>query len=639
MARLMPIPAAMLAQIRAARFVVVAPGEEAIEPLRAELAAQAIEVVVAEGGVAAWLGALRDAAGEEPEDDVWVGAAARARGDAAGAEAAFRRAVIKEPRHEAALQALAELAAERGAWHEVIDHKRALAEVVEDDRRARLHEQIGDVWTERLGEPAQAIAAYLRALALAPARGLLHKLLEAFTAERAWARAIEMLERLALEEPAAERRARFHYAAAVIARDELDDAALAEQKLVAALDDAPLTPHAFAALDQILAARGDPRGLARAYRRQLKRVADVATAAQQVELWTRLGEICLEQLADREAATAAFQVAAELAPDEPDRHEQLVELYLAAGDVRRREAIVELHWLLARAPGRVELYKALAPRYLAEGELDKAWCVCQVLVALGAAAPAERALFERHRGARLALPARRLTDELWAKAIAHGDEDPAIGAALAGAALASPQPAAAFGATARIEPDADDRPVARAVAAIADVLALDPAPGIWLADGDGLRVAPLVAGAAGERARPALLIGALAPASERTRAFEIAKRLAYLRPERLAAVAVPSAARLEAAVAAARAAGDAALPDRPGAAAAWRGATDLTANRAGFVVCGDLETAARAIAREGATLSGLATKERLLDLLGFAASEGYFAIRRHLGQQLRREDA
>lgn len=664
------IPASLLAAVRAARLVVVAPGSEgeaALTQLRAELAAQAIEVVVAEGGVVDWLAALRDAAGEEPEDDAWIGAAARARGDAAAAEAAFRRAVVRDPGNETALQGLAELAGERGAWREVVDLRRQWIEASGDDAtRARLHEQIGDVWSERLADPAQAIAAYLRALALAPARGVMHKLLEAFTAERAWPRAIEMLERLALEEPAPERRARFHYAAAVIARDELDDAALAEQKLTAALDDAPQTPHAFAALDGILVARGDARTLARAYRRQLKRVADAASPDAQCELWTRLGEICLEQLGDREAATAAFQVAAELAPDEPGRHEQLAELYLAAGDVRRREAIVELSWLLARAPARVELYKALAPRYLAEGELDKAWCVCQVLVALGAASEAERALFERHRAAQRALPARRLTEELWHKAIAHPDEDRGVGAvfAAAGSALTAPQPITAFGAVTRVELDADARPVMQLIRGAADVLAVEPA--VWSASGEDLRVADALVD---DRPRPSLLVGALPPASDRVRAFEVGKRLAYLRPERFAALA--GLPRLEASFAAvlsasepadvgaaARASGqlaDAAalraqlpaavlehvaelapaLRARAGLVAQWRTATDLTANRAGLIIAGDLEAAARAIAREGETLSGLAVKERLLDLFGYAASEGYFAVRRHLGVQVR----
>jgi hypothetical protein len=125
---------------------------------------------------------------------------------------------------------------------------------------------------------------------------------------------------------------------------------------------------------------------------------------------------------------------------------------------------------------------------------------------------------------------------------------------------------------------------------------------------------------------------------------------------------VPTVARLEAAFAAALAApGEGAdaltaqlprpvldqladlaarLADRePAAIAHWRAATDLTANRAGFVVANDLDAAVRAIATEGATFSGLTVKDRIRDLLGFAASEAYFALRRHLGQAVVRGES
>jgi hypothetical protein len=68
----------------------------------------------------------------------------------------------------------------------------------------------------------------------------------------------------------------------------------------------------------------------------------------------------------------------------------------------------------------------------------------------------------------------------------------------------------------------------------------------------------------------------------------------------------------------------------------WRTATDLTANRVGFIVANDLETAAKAIATEGAALSTLSV-DRLRELLAYAVSEPYFAVRRHLGLHVREE--
>jgi hypothetical protein len=74
-----------------------------------------------------------------------------------------------------------------------------------------------------------------------------------------------------------------------------------------------------------------------------------------------------------------------------------------------------------------------------------------------------------------------------------------------------------------------------------------------------------------------------------------------------------------------------------GLVSGWRAATDLTANRVGLIVANDLEIAARAIATEGAALSNLPVKERLRDLLAYAVSESYFAVRRHLGLHVREE--
>ncbi len=235
----------------------------------------------------------------------------------------------------------------------------------------------------------------------------------------------------------------------------------------------------------------------------------------------------------------------------------------------------------------------------------------------------------------------------------------------------------------RADLDRDPRTVARIVKYVSGVLAIDPAPMVWLQDqGDGLRVANTV-GLGAERARlvPSLLVGApqLAKHDERELAFEVGKRMAYLRPERFVTLAVGTLPKLEAAFAASVLAGGApvsAYDGKPftevasdeakklasqlkqqvpgplleqvgelssklsgrvgnGLVSGWRTATDLTANRVGLIVANDLETAARAIATEGAALSTLPVKDRLRDLLAYAVSESYFAVRRHLGLHIR----
>src|SRR5439155_2441551 len=206
----------------------------------------------------------------------------------------------------------------------------------------------------------------------------------------------------------------------------------------------------------------------------------------------------------------------ELAPDDAQRHEQLADLYLEAGESRRSEAIHELQYLLSRAPDRVELYKALASLYRADHELDKAWCVAQALVFLGAASGEERALYERFRPAVFTPAPRRLTEELWQKAVIHPREDRHVGAifssTLGAIAAGTAQPITAFGLTAesRTDLDRDPRPVSRVVKYVVGVLAIDPTPMVWLQEGgDGLRVANTVGlGAERQRLVPSLLVGA-----------------------------------------------------------------------------------------------------------------------------------
>jgi hypothetical protein len=67
------------------------------------------------------------------------------------------------------------------------------------------------------------------------------------------------------------------------------------------------------------------------------------------------------------------------------------------------------------------------------------------------------------------------------------------------------------------------------------------------------------------------------------------------------------------------------------AAASWLQAADLTAIRAGFALTGDLETCARLVAAEPQPATALPATQRLLDLVWSSVTEDLFAVRKHLG--------
>ncbi len=618
--------------------------------------------------------------------DIWyrLGITARALGDDKKAENALRRALEREPAHGESLQAMVELGGARGDWKTVVEAKRAQVDGAPENLQVKLLDEIGDIQRGKLKDPGNAVGAYLEALSLAPgSHQLLHKLLECYTEQKQWRRAVDTLEELAVQETSAGRRAKYHYAAAVIARDELADTALAVERFASALEDAPATPKAYEAIEKLLTDTRDWKGLARAVRKHLKRLGDDAPNEQVLELWTRLGDLYVDHLGSPELAIEAFEIAAQLDPDNQQRHEQLADLYLEAGEARRGDAIRELQQLLAFAPERVEIYKTLSRLYGEDGELDKAWCLAQALVFLGAASDDEKAMYLKLRPAQFIPATRRLTEELWQKAVIHPREDRHVGAifattlgAIAATTAEAPQ---AFGldAAGRTDLDKDSRLITRVVKYASGVLALDPAPMLWLDQGDGLRVANTT-----DRGKlaPSLLVGEAhqGKQDERELAFEVGKRLAYLRPERFVTFALQTLPKIETAFTAALMASGASLEGvataitgsdearklsasmkqtLPGAhleqvaalagklgprlgnglVTSWRSATDLTANRVGLILANDLQSAAKAIATETSSTSGLPVKERLRDLLAYAVSEPYFQVRRHLGLTVRAE--
>ena len=63
----------------------------------------------------------------------------------------------------------------------------------------------------------------------------------------------------------------------------------------------------------------------------------------------------------------------------------------------------------------------------------------------------------------------------------------------------------------------------------------------------------------------------------------------------------------------------------------WINAVELTGCRAGFLMCNDLEIAARMIQSETATVDEIPPKEKIKELVVFSVSEEYFKLRSALG--------
>jgi len=63
----------------------------------------------------------------------------------------------------------------------------------------------------------------------------------------------------------------------------------------------------------------------------------------------------------------------------------------------------------------------------------------------------------------------------------------------------------------------------------------------------------------------------------------------------------------------------------------WSQAVELTACRAGLLLCGDLEIAKKIIAAEPQVPGDLPPQDKLKELVLFSISTNYFALRKSLG--------
>ncbi|MES1207199.1 MAG: hypothetical protein ABUS79_14780, partial [Pseudomonadota bacterium] len=469
-------------------------------------------------------------------------------------------------------------------------------------------------------------------------------------------------------------RAKLLYTAALIRSEELGHTTEAADLLERVLDESPDMTPAFEALEKLHRDQGDWTELARSYRRMIRRLPAEGMNELRLKLWSELGELALKRLRDKDMALAAFEVAASLDPTDIRRQEALAELYVQLGPAARDKAIAAHQHLITRNPNRLASYRALAKLYGEGQEFDKHWCVAATLSFLGKADATLEATFQRHRPPQLRAVRRRFNEEVWQRLL-HPDEDRLLDTlfVLTGAYLAVPvartHAAVGLRRKKRVDFTTDTRLQARALVRVAETLDL-PAPDLFFVETEGADTAILNLQEKGVLT-PALLLG---PATLRRHddyelVFDLTKRMAFMRPERLLRWALGTPAALDVALRVALALGGVSIAPGPQNAEVtrltdylrrtvapqtieqlgvvapkfaaahgdtfdfekWLVATDLSAARAALVVTGDLWAAARVISSEPAAATSLGVKDRLKDLIAFSVSEEYFICRRLLG--------
>ncbi|MBC7976949.1 MAG: tetratricopeptide repeat protein, partial [Myxococcales bacterium] len=500
---------------------------------------------------------------------------------------------------------------------------------------------------------------------------------------------------IALEPDSVRRGAYYHAAATVCRDElkSLDEAVDYYNKALDSFFEAPerlpegMIPRAlrsFEAIDKVLTTKRDWKAQERAYRDMIKRMPKQGTPTfhkVQVGLFDGLGEIYRSRLKHYQSATQAFEIAQQLDPrnemraDGTDRAEILAELYLVAGPDYTDKAVEQHMRMLRNEPFKYDSYKALRRIYMDAHQYDKTWCVCNTLAFLKKADPDELQFYEQYKPRGLVKAKNVMSADTWGKLI-HPDENRYIsaifGASWQGVAAMKAFPHKDFGVKRKDRRQLQGDPLmfSKLFYYVGQVLNV-PMPEVFLVEDnksadiqlanaiDKTELAPAFV------VRPHLLQGK----SEREIAFLSARRLTFMRPEYYLKMLLPTNTELKVVVLSAIVMVQPRFPVPPdmvqlvqqylpemqkrtppqvleqlGAVvgrfvqaapeinlAKWGHSVDATSHRAGFVVCGDLEVAARMVSAEPVIVGGPQVKDKIKELVLYSISEEFFSVRAQMG--------
>lgn len=610
------------------------------------------------------------------------------------AQSALRQALELDPLHRQSLRTLrqietldpAQKLSCRQALLKSLQSPEAMAESGSQEERLKLLTEIGDLYAGVLSDPQAALASYAQGLELQPnSPTLMHKQFEVVCAQGQWKEAVPILDKLFAVEKSTMRKARFKQTAALICRDQLQDLPQALQYFHAALDEDATLAKCMDAIVDLATKLDSPREQVKAYQRKIKLMGpDTGDTpklrAERLRLWTEIARLCIQRLGDLQTGMAAFEVTVALDPQNQDRLRQLAAIYATAGGDKLDKAIAQHHTILGRNKAALESYLALKDLYAQTGQRDKSAAVAYALHILRRSTPEDMQLIEEMKARQLTPAKRPLSKELW-RLLTHPEEDTRLGGLfqllwpLTQAAQAKSWTALGLDRKSQVETSSTQF-FAKALRYGIEMMDA-PAPALFpRPEAEDMVEIPFRINVALDRGAgataPTVCVELGAPLlnprrPEREVMYEIGRLAALLRPERAIRALYPTEAQLGVVIDAVTLLGtDATHPvgkvgematgflrslaaptleqvrrigrslhadklSGEAMAATWLGASDLTAVRAGLVLCADLETAALQLATDPPGITPLSPRQRLLELIHFTVTEEYFSLRQHLG--------
>ncbi len=292
-------------------------------------------------------------------------------GEADAAKQLLLNAVELMPEHLFAHLTLARVAEASGdlAGAAAALEAAANASATNEEKAANLY-RAATLWQDKAGDPGRARAALEAVAALDPAYGDVFQRLQAiYIAEGARQELASLLEaRLAAVTDPAERVELEVLRGRALA--DVGDPAAAKRALAAALDANPDHVEALSAFADVCAAEEDWVGSEEAWIRLARLASD---PAQQIAIYTKLGELYDERLPNPERAELSYQEILKREPANEPAREKLVLLYKRTGDTAK--ALEQQTVLInnAEAPeAKCKRTTELASIYEAMGDAKKA---------------------------------------------------------------------------------------------------------------------------------------------------------------------------------------------------------------------------------------------------------------------------
>jgi tetratricopeptide (TPR) repeat protein len=612
-------------------------------------------------------------------------------GDAREAAAAFMQAIALAPDLPDLREALAEANSkmEEGGPADapaLIEQNRALlAGATSPDERFEILCRIGSLQREECHDLKAAQETYLQALDLRPNDPeTLSELMEIYTLDQQWQRAVGVLEQLVQTESGKD-KARYLVAMANILNYELESPVEAVEIYQQALDEDPDDRRSFERIERILTSREDWPELARAFRRMIKRLGASPTDKQRpwlIALWGGLAELSRGQQADLATAAAAYEVCVSLAPDDNKQREALAGVYEAQGVEGFVGAVKLREHLLANASdsdGAAQQIRALARLYSEHHRYDRAFCACAALCALMKANAQEKDFYGQHAMPGVPLAQAGLSEALWQGWVCSPGQDRRISQVLAavsgGVTVSRAKEAQAYGLdrSMRVDLTKDNSSVSQILAYVSRLIGVSlPAVYVPPTAHDEIDLVILLEG---QQVFPTFVLGRglVTGRTDRELAFRLAKKLVGLRADHfllwpqvvptpgelrvilVAAIkllrpefelpdtdilavrkyiaflhkAVPQAQWISMNSAVEQLVADPASIDL----GAWAAAAEGNANRAGLIACGDVVAAARELVKE-ARATGTRPEAAILDLARWSVTTQHLDLREQLGLAL-----